>query len=543
MSALVAVAQPLLTGLAATFVIALAGVGVIRACSRALPSLSGATRHACYFVLLCTLAVAPLLMTGAALLHRPFLDVASVIASDRTANFSSGRGPNGARVRMPVVHAVSSTTSSLIAAGPPPAHAVDLWTLGVLIWILVAALRTAMLGIAFVRVLGIKRHARPLARVGQPRMRGLRVLVHDGLTMPVAVGYLRPAIIVPRALLDEVDDEQLRQLLAHEAAHLRRYDDWTTLVERFSLALFWFNPLVGSIARCLELEREIACDEDVVTRAGATHAYAKLLWELAQRVPLGAGSALAPGAVVSASQTATRLHALLERRRAPSPGAVRRVICAVVLVCAGTLGFCAQFASVVAAPSRAQSSYTRVTLSNGDLLVLGGVAAGSYLRSAAVVDHRTLSARAVGDLVTPRAAASAALLHDGRVLITGGWTERGATAAAEIYDPRTRAFTAIGPMTYPREGHQTVTLRDGRVAILGGRVTRAAFVTTPELFDPATGKFSRTPIDEDARADASAELLPNDDVMIGDGRGPGEKVMHCTIFFNPHRQRFFDTAK
>jgi len=373
-STIAVLAQPLLTGLAATLAIAFCGILIMGGCFRALPTISGASRHACYFVLLCTLIIAPVVTIGAVLVHPPVLDVAAVVASDSRAGVSSVAEPIGARARMPISHdAAAAVAPSLAPAVSPGTKGPDLLVVAALIWISVAALRTAMLAIAFVRVLGIKRRGRPLASAGHPRIRGLRILVHEDLTMPVAIGYLRPAIVVPRVLLDEVDEAQLRQLLAHEAAHLRRYDDWTTLIERLALALFWFNPFARVIARRLELEREIACDEDVVSRAGGSHGYATLLWQLAQGIAQSPHLTLAPGAVASRSQTATRLRALLERRPAPNPSAARRMIAGAVLVCAGALTLCAQLAPALAAASAAPSSFTRVTLANGDLLVLGGV--------------------------------------------------------------------------------------------------------------------------------------------------------------------------
>ena len=109
---------------------------------------------------------------------------------------------------------------------------------------------------------------------------------------------------------------------------------------------------------------------------------------------------------------------------------------------------------------------------------------------------------------TARDRPAAALLQDGHVLIAGGddATTDGQTltvtqlASAEIYDPRTGTFQATGAMsskrgTFPGPPTRPMAtlLADGRVLIAGGwgdggGVGRGAY----DVFDPATGTFSRT---------------------------------------------------
>ena len=66
--------------------------------------------------------------------------------------------------------------------------------------------------------------------------------------------------------------------------------------------------------------------------------------------------------------------------------------------------------------------------------------------------------------------------------------------SAEIYDPRSGRFSATGSLTIRRHKHAAALLRDGRVLVLGGSDERDwdNRYRSAELFDPRTGRFSRT---------------------------------------------------
>jgi uncharacterized protein (TIGR03435 family) len=69
-------------------------------------------------------------------------------------------------------------------------------------------------------------------------------------------------------------------VLLHEAAHLARWDDWTTLLARVLGAVFALHPVVWFVLRRIEVEREYACDEWVVARTKSARGYARSLARL-----------------------------------------------------------------------------------------------------------------------------------------------------------------------------------------------------------------------------------------------------------------------
>jgi hypothetical protein len=124
--------------------------------------------------------------------------------------------------------------------------------------------------------------------------------------------------------------------------------------------------------------------------------------------------------------------------------------------------------------------------------------------------------RAVGNMTVRRHKHGAALLADGRVLIVGGSDERdwhGKYDSAELFDPQKRIFTPVAPMHQARFKltEAVVSLPDGKVLIAGGS-------EAPEIYDPATSRFSLVVGSFGvARHFASATLLRDGRVLITGG--------------------------
>jgi beta-lactamase regulating signal transducer with metallopeptidase domain len=150
-------------------------------------------------------------------------------------------------------------------------------------------------------------------RAAQARAFELRV--SDQVRVPVAIGFLRPAVVVPTCLLVELTPDQLNQVLLHETAHLLRYDDWTNLFQKIAYALLFFSPAVWWLNNRLSLEREMACDEAVVAATSNPRAYAECLALLAKKSLLSRSLALVQAAVSRLRHTTLRVEALLAVRR------------------------------------------------------------------------------------------------------------------------------------------------------------------------------------------------------------------------------------
>jgi beta-lactamase regulating signal transducer with metallopeptidase domain len=137
----------------------------------------------------------------------------------------------------------------------------------------------------------------------------------DQSNVPAAIGFFKPVIVIPEWALTELTPEEFKIILLHETAHLRRRDDWTNLLQKAVRALFIFHPAVWWIERQLSLEREMACDDHVLTETGNPHAYAKCLVALLERSFARRAWALAQAAVHRAGEARERLTRILDANR------------------------------------------------------------------------------------------------------------------------------------------------------------------------------------------------------------------------------------
>ena len=88
-----------------------------------------------------------------------------------------------------------------------------------------------------------------------------RFVEHDSIASPAAWGIVRPTIILPRGLASSLTVDQLRWVLLHELAHVRRRDLIVLMFQRFAAILHFFNPAIWIANRMIHQLREYACDD------------------------------------------------------------------------------------------------------------------------------------------------------------------------------------------------------------------------------------------------------------------------------------------
>ena len=175
------------------------------------------------------------------------------------------------------------------------------------------------------------------------RWRKVCVLVSQRLEVPTAIGFYKPAILLPAWLLESTPAEELKYILLHELAHLRRRDDWTNLAQKILQALLFFLPSVWWIERRLALDREMACDDAVLAHSGSPRGYAECLARVAERSFLRRQIALAQAVVGRVRQLTTRVATILDPDR-PRAAHLWKPAIPVVMVLAGLCALPASFA-------------------------------------------------------------------------------------------------------------------------------------------------------------------------------------------------------
>lgn len=98
--------------------------------------------------------------------------------------------------------------------------------------------------------------------------------------VPTVIGWLRPVILLPASALTGLSAEQLEALLAHELAHIRRYDYLVNLVQTSIETLFFYHPAVWWVSAQARQEREHCCDDLAVAACGDVLTYARALTAL-----------------------------------------------------------------------------------------------------------------------------------------------------------------------------------------------------------------------------------------------------------------------
>jgi beta-lactamase regulating signal transducer with metallopeptidase domain len=119
------------------------------------------------------------------------------------------------------------------------------------------------------------------------RQMGIRASVGVYLSslveVPVTLGFLKPVILLPVAMLTHLRTEQVEAILVHELAHIRRKDYLLNLMVTIMELLFFFNPFTRMLVSRLKKEREHCCDDQVLEFRYDPHAYVSALLSLARR--------------------------------------------------------------------------------------------------------------------------------------------------------------------------------------------------------------------------------------------------------------------
>ncbi len=143
------------------------------------------------------------------------------------------------------------------------------------------------------------------------RSRPVTILVSPRVQVPGAIGFLQPAILLPSWLLEDPAATELKYVVLHELAHLERWDDWSNLAQKLVKAILFFHPGVWWIERNLALDREMACDDNVIARGGSARVYAECLARVAEKSFLRRQFSLAQAAVDRVRQLSARVASIL----------------------------------------------------------------------------------------------------------------------------------------------------------------------------------------------------------------------------------------
>lgn len=187
---------------------------------------------------------------------------------------------------MPVGGDLSFSTLQLLSAGMEPALpvVVVLWAIGVALlsvraflgWIgahRLVRLDTTEVSLSLQAVLQKLKNSLEVRQAVQV-LRSARVKV------PTVVGWLKPVILLPVAVINRLPEDQLEMIIAHELGHIRRYDYLLNLLQVVIETLFFYHPAVRWMSRQVRQEREHCCDDLVIDKCDQPVLYARALANL-----------------------------------------------------------------------------------------------------------------------------------------------------------------------------------------------------------------------------------------------------------------------
>lgn len=162
----------------------------------------------------------------------------------------------------------------------------------VMIWMLGTTLLLLRLVVGFTHVQSLKvQQVNPISADIQALMNALlektqipatiKLLESARATVPMTIGWIKPVVLLPVGIASGLTIKQLEAILAHELAHIKRYDYLVNIFQNFVEILFFFHPATWFISGKVRDERENCCDDFAVEICGDSLVLAKALTQVA----------------------------------------------------------------------------------------------------------------------------------------------------------------------------------------------------------------------------------------------------------------------
>ena len=224
------------------------------------------------------------------------------------------------KAAMPAATPMGSVLSAISATGPSvgiSGWAVCIWIGGVLLlslratggWIRAQRLKRRVLAPSSELDEMMKQLKRRLS-VSAP----VRFYTSAMVQVPTVIGWLRPYLLLPVTTLTGLSESQLRAILAHELAHIRRHDYLVNLLQTAIETMLFYHPAVWWVGKQMRIEREHCCDDIAVEVCGNAVEYAGALAELEQmrsRIP----EHIEPALAATGGELLGRIRRLLGQQR------------------------------------------------------------------------------------------------------------------------------------------------------------------------------------------------------------------------------------
>jgi beta-lactamase regulating signal transducer with metallopeptidase domain/tetratricopeptide (TPR) repeat protein len=234
------------------------------------------------------------------------------------------------------------------------------WPLAlVAVWLLVSAMMMARILHSYYALFRLRRaldaasgeqqdRARYLADLFGVRRR-VQLFTTTRVAMPMTIGALGPIIVLPADLARTLSPSEFDSVVAHELAHIKRWDYLTNLLQRQAQAFLFFHPAVWFIARQLMIERELACD-DWAVKMCEPRRYASCLARLVEILSDSRPLAAAAGILFGKHVISRRVEMILNRDRNATTAVSKPAVAYAIGLAAMLVAVCSLMSPVIAIP-------------------------------------------------------------------------------------------------------------------------------------------------------------------------------------------------
>ncbi|MEO8194710.1 MAG: M56 family metallopeptidase [Gemmatimonadales bacterium] len=319
-----------------TVILGIAGLVIV-----AWRSASAASRHLVWTLAVTSALVVPFIGEALSRANGPQIEVAAWTPPESSVDMNNEPAPipvsridsravtelasPALEIRVPEDAGTAAVPTLAVEARTEPSFRMD-WS-AALFYLWIAGMLVALLplAVALIRVKVLSRRAHRvragawmdlLARTPSIAhlARSVTLIESEATTMPMTWGIVSPTLLVP-SCAEQWPEWQRRNVLLHELAHVERRDCLTQLVAQIACAFYWFNPLIWVAAHRMRVERELACDDRVISSGSSASDYAANLLAVARTLRAPSHTSCSAIAMARPSQLSGRLLAVLDTSR------------------------------------------------------------------------------------------------------------------------------------------------------------------------------------------------------------------------------------
>ncbi len=113
-------------------------------------------------------------------------------------------------------------------------------------------------------------------------VRKISLSISNEALIPFTIGFIKPIILFPVAMINSLSQAEVEAILLHELAHIKRNDYLFNIIQRIMEMILFFNPAIWLIGKEIRREREFCCDDLVIANTANPVIYAHALLQIAE---------------------------------------------------------------------------------------------------------------------------------------------------------------------------------------------------------------------------------------------------------------------